>query len=211
MAYTTFTLEKLQDQFGIMALDTSILSNVQAVPVSSWLRETLHRMSDSAFKTRSEKARSEFIIAPILTEILELNQHRFALFSGQYFDVEPETGLSGECDFLLTLQPKASIVSAPVFALIEAIPPEGASWNQEAKKQDIEAGLGQCAAQMLAAQKFNTRKETPQVAVYGCVTTGEIWQFLKLQNNTLEIDTQRYYLNELELLLGALQNVINNF
>ncbi len=199
MAYTTFTLEKLQDQFGIMALDTSILSNVQAVPVSSWLKETLHRMSDSALKTRSEKARSEFIIAPILTEILELNQHRFALFSGQYFDVEPETGLSGECDFLLTMQPKASIVSAPVFALIEA------------KKQDIEAGLGQCAAQMLAAQKFNLRKETPQIAVYGCVTTGEIWQFLKLQGSTLEIDTERYYLNELELLLGALQNVINNF
>jgi hypothetical protein len=168
-------------------------------------------MSDSAFKTRSEKACSEFIIAPILTEILELNHHRFALFSGQYFDVEPETGLSGECDFLLTMQPKASIVSAPVFALIEAIPPEGASWNQEAKKQDIEAGLGQCAAQMLAAQKFNTRKETPQVAVYGCVTTGEIWQFLKLQGSTLEIDTERYYLNELELLLGAMQNVINNF
>jgi hypothetical protein len=90
-------------------------------------------------------------------------------------------------------------VSAPVFALIEA------------KKQDIEAGLGQCAAQMLAAQKFNARKETPQTAVYGCVTTGEIWQFLKLQGSTLEIDTERYYLNELELLLGALQNVINNF
>jgi hypothetical protein len=199
MAYTIFTLEKLQDQFGIMALDTPVITNVQPIPVSSWLKETLHRMSDSAFKTRSEKARSEFIIAPILTELLELNQHRFALFSGQFFDVEPETGLSGECDFLLTLQPKASIVSAPVFALIEA------------KKQDIEAGLGQCAAQMLAAQKFNLRKETPQNAVYGCVTTGEIWQFLKLQNSTLEIDTERYYLNELELLLGALQAVINNF
>lgn len=199
MAYTNFTLEKLQDQFGISAIDSPILQAVKPVPVSSWLVETLHRMSDSAFKTRSEKARSEFIIAPILTEMLERNEHRFALFSGQYFDVEPEVGLSGECDFLLTLQPKASIVTAPVFALIEA------------KKQDIEAGLGQCAAQMLAAQRFNQRKETPQNAVYGCVTTGEIWQFLKLHESMLEIDTERYYLNELELLLGALQTVIDAF
>ncbi len=194
-----FTLEKLQEQFGLNALDVKVIPEIKPIPTSSWLIETLQRMSGSAFKTRSEKARSEFIIAPILTEMLERNQHRFALFSGQYFDVEPEAGLSGECDFLLSLQPQASIVTAPVFALIEA------------KKQDIEAGLGQCAAQMLAAWRFNQRKAMPQGAVYGCVTTGEVWQFLKLEENTLEIDTERYYLNELELLLGAMQWIVDQF
>lgn len=194
-----FTLEKLQEQFGLNALDVKVIPEIKPIPTSSWLIETLQRMSGSAFKIRSEKARSEFIIAPILTEMLERNQHRFALFSGQYFDVEPEAGLSGECDFLLSLQPQASIVTAPVFALIEA------------KKQDIEAGLGQCAAQMLAAWRFNQRKAMPQGAVYGCVTTGEVWQFLKLEENTLEIDTERYYLNELELLLGAMQWIVDQF
>lgn len=194
-----FTLEKLQEQFGLNALDVKVIPEIKPIPTSSWLIETLQRMSGSAFKTRSEKARSEFIIAPILTEMLERNQHRFALFSGQYFDVEPEAGLSGECDFLLSLQPQASIVTAPVFALIEA------------KKQDIEAGLGQCAAQMLAAWRFNQRKAMPQGSVYGCVTTGEVWQFLKLEENTLEIDTERYYLNELELLLGAMQWIVDQF
>lgn len=39
---------------------------------------------------------------------------------------------------------------------------------------------------------------------YGCVTTGEDWQFLKLEQNIITFDNKRYYINEVEKILGVL-------
>lgn len=45
--------------------------------------------------------------------------------------------------------------------------------------------------------------------IYGCVTTGTEWQFLKLENRTCFVDTERYYIDKLENILGALQAVVD--
>ena len=103
------------------------------------------------------------------------------------------------------------MLQAPIVSVVEAIPPEGASWNQEAKRQDIELGYGQTVAQMIASVEFNTRDATPMPMIYGCVTTGEVWQFLRLSQEILEIDSMRYYLNELPELLGAFRHIIEQF
>jgi hypothetical protein len=144
----------------------------------------------------SEKARSEFIVAPILLALRELSGERIAILSGQRFDVDPGRRLVGECDFLLMLSDPLPLVRAPVLAVVEA------------KKQDMEGGLGQCVAQMVAVQVFNERAGQPFPAVHGCVTTGDVWQFLRLAGTALTLDQGRFYLDNLGGILAALQATI---
>ena len=139
----------------------------------------------------SEKARSEFIVAPILLAARELSGNRFAIFSGERLDVDPESGLVGECDFILTLGPAVPPLEAPVMTIVEA------------KKNDIEAGLGQCIAQMVAAHQFNEASDRAGSPVYGCVTTGEAWQFLRLDGPAALLHDRRYYRDDLGGILGV--------
>ncbi len=72
----------------------------------------------------------------------------------------------------------------------------------------IKAGLGQCGAEMVAAQQLNARSDLHQ-PVYGCVTTGSEWKFLKLVDRTLEIDQHEYFINEVPVILGVLLSVFD--
>jgi hypothetical protein len=78
----------------------------------------------------------------------------------------------------------------------------------EAKKNDIEGGLGQCIAQMVAARLFNQAAGEGARPVYGCVTTGEAWQFLRLADGTALIDQRRYYIDRVEEILAVIQAIV---
>jgi hypothetical protein len=197
MAYTDFSLDRLRKTFGLTLAQTTLLGRPTPVPISPWLQETLDRGMPLALV--SEKARSEFIIVPILLTSRELSQNRVAIYSGQRLDVDATSGLTGECDFILTATAPLPVMQAPIICIVEA------------KKNDIESGLGQCAAQMLGAQRLNQQEGTGIETVYGCVTTGEAWQFLRLNQTTLELDTERYYINEVGTILAVLQAIIGQF
>jgi hypothetical protein len=81
----------------------------------------------------------------------------------------------------------------------------------EAKKNDIKEGLGQCIAQMIGAQLFNQKENNDIEVIYGCVTTGEDWQFLRLEGQTIDMDENRYYINELGRLLWIFQSIIDTY
>ena len=80
----------------------------------------------------------------------------------------------------------------------------------ESKNKSPEEGFAQCAAEMYAAQIFNKRMKEPDRAIFGTVTNGFDWIFLKLEENVVIVDIDRYYLNELPKLLGIFQYVIEN-
>jgi hypothetical protein len=80
----------------------------------------------------------------------------------------------------------------------------------EAKKNDTEIGVPQCAAQMIGARLFNEKKGIKQETVYGCVTTGKEWLFLKLEDK-IYIDKKTYNLENIEDLLGVFQTIIDYF
>ena len=103
------------------------------------------------------EARSEFVVTPILLAGKEFAVGDLAIFSGQRLDVEPTRGLSGECDYILARTAPIPRLRAPFFTVLEA------------EKADIEAGLGQCVAQMVGAQLFNERSKTAIDVVFGCV------------------------------------------
>ncbi len=193
MAYSDFTLERVAQSLGVTTQQGELFDSVPAVGVTAWLRESLDKRTQLALS--SEKARSEFIVAPILLTSRDLSPVPLAIHSGQRLDVDPSKGLVGECDFILAIAPSVPPLRGPIATIVEA------------KKNDIEAGLGQCIAQMVAADLFN-QAAGHSGPIYGCVTTGEVWQFLQLVGPTAILDQRRYYLHELTSILGAIQAII---
>jgi hypothetical protein len=57
----------------------------------------------------------------------------------------------------------------------------------EAKKENITADLGQCVSERIAARIFNERTGKESLAIYGTVTTGSVWQFLKLDGKSFRL------------------------
>ncbi len=198
MAYSDFSLASVKKIFQLKEQTIDLFSQVKPIEISQWLEETLSISTKLALASSSEKARSEFIIAPILLELEKRNPEQLAIFSGERLDVDKDKGLQGECDFILSKGYLTSSLQAPIFSLVEA------------KKNDIKEGLGQCVAQMLGARCFNQAEANSIPYIYGCVTTGENWQFLKLDSDLLYLDKQRYYLNELNKLLGILQFIVDD-
>ncbi|OUD13778.1 hypothetical protein [Thioflexithrix psekupsensis] len=192
-SYADWSLDALRKAFALQMIRQDLFPATVTEPIvpALWLQEILQRGQHLALA--SEKARSEFIIAPILLFISDLLEKNITVYSGVRFDVDKEKGLHGICDFILSRSPALPTVQAPVFMLVEA------------KKNDIEEGLGQCAAEMVAAQWFNQQENTPIATVYGCVTTGETWQFMALQENTLCMDDRKYFITDLTLILNRLK------
>ena len=194
MAFSDFTLEQVARVLGVTTREADLFPNPQAVVTPGWLRETLEKRTQLSLI--SEKSRSEFIVVPILLASRELSPYPLAIFSGQRLDVDPALGLVGECDFILAATDPIPPLRAPIATIVEA------------KKNDIESGLGQCAAQMVAARMFNQAAGRGEAPVFGCVTTGEVWQFLQLSDGTAMIDRRRYYLDNVEGILVAIQEII---
>ncbi len=125
--------------------------------------------------------------------------YQISLFSGIDFNVDPERGLNGFCDFLISLSQEQLFVRAPVVTLVET------------KNENLKSGLGQCIAEMIAAQEFNRQKQNQQIKiVYGVVTIGTIWQFLQLENQVVSIDLTEYYIKDVTKILGILISTIKN-
>ncbi len=196
MAYSDFRLEEVITQFQLTEQSIPIFESITPIPLSDWLQETLAVSQQLALLGATDKARSEFIVAPVLLELQRHNPDKIAIYSGKRLDVDSDRGLNGECDFILGKGAMSHVINAPIIAVVEA------------KKQDLEIGLGQCAAQMVGGYLFNQKKGQLIPTIYGCVTTAENWQFLKLADHSLLIEPRTYYLNELELILGIFEAII---
>jgi len=197
MAYSDFKLKELVKQFDLTLKENQdLFADISEVESSEILKVALKENAALAVDINTEKARSELIIAPILLEVRRQLNYQIGLFSGSEFNVAPEKGLNGTCDFLMSLSAERLFISAPVITLVEA------------KKEDIKAGLGQCAAEMLAAQLFNEEEGNQIPIIYGAVTSGTVWRFLKLEGNIVSIDAIEYYLTEIGKILGILLSAI---
>ncbi len=193
MPYSDFSLEKVKRTFELTTSETvDLFGDVPELECSALLTEILRYNTPLAVASNSEKARSEMIISPILIDLRRLSKERINLFSGIEFDVDSERGLNGICDFIISNSSEILFVSAPIITLVEA------------KKENITASLGQCVAEMLAARIFNERAGNEVSTIYGVVTTGSIWKFMKLDGSVISIDLTEYYLKDVNKILGIL-------
>jgi hypothetical protein len=195
MAYSDFTSVELTKKFGIRYRAAHLFPNYEPIEPSNWLKETLQKGRSLGFG--SEKSRSEPLVTPILLELSDRNNHHFSIYSGMNLDIDEKLGLKGECDFIFSFSRVQDFITAPIFCITEA------------KKQDLEHGTIQCAAQLIGAKRFNEMDIYPIDVLYGCSTTGIEWRFLKYIDNQIIIDEKRYFINELPQLLGVLQWIIN--
>ncbi len=196
MAYADFTLDKVEAALGVSLSLGNLFPNLDPLPVPQWLSDSLERGRASAAIV-TEKSKSEFLVVPILLAARESYPELLAIFSGPRFDVDPSQGLVGECDFILARTAPVPRLKAPLVTILEA------------KKGDIEAGLGQCIAQTVAARIFNERAGEPARALYGCVTSGNDWQFLRLDGSEVVLDRKLWYLDQVGGILAVFQAILN--
>ena len=198
MAYSNFTLETVRETFQLeMVQSTGLFSKTERVEPSAELTKALGKKVPLAVAIGTEKAKSEMIVTDILVELREYFKQRISLFSGIDFNVDTENDLTGVCDFLVSLSPNQYYLESPVIILVEA------------KKDDLIIGLGQCVAEMIAAQRFNAEKGNDIPRVYGATTTGTNWLFLKLEGKQLHIDMSTYALERCDKILGILASMVS--
>jgi hypothetical protein len=198
MAFSDFTFPQVQQDLGLALNETDLFSPVPALSLREDFVTTIADGATVALAVNTEKAKSEFIIAPVLLEVRRLCRGAVGLFSGVALDVEPAKGLSGVCDFLLTKPAHQFILSAPVVVVVEA------------KNDNLRNGLGQCIATTYAAALYNQRADSPGTTVCGVVTTGSAWKFLRLEGTTVTIDLKEYYIDNLDKLVGVLTYIVQN-
>ena len=198
MAYESFTLALLEQRFTLTYRQTEdAFGSLAPIEPSDFLRTAVARGLPLVVGKTSEKARSEVLVMPVLLEVREIRGRQVAIFSGVKFDVDRKSGLFGYCDFLITRDPMVDDIRAPVVAVAEA------------KKEDLNAGLPQCVAEMVATQKFNRDRDSDVRVVYGAVTDGTRWRFLQLEGATVSIDLREYPLAELARILGVLVAMVS--
>lgn len=199
MAYSDFTIRKVKDDFGLTLIeDQDVFEGVEPIHVSDHFKKTLDNNVPLALAINTEKARSEFIIAFVLLELRNHlhNQVSLSLFSGIEFDVDKEKKLHGFCDFIISLSPEQLFLTSPVVAIVEA------------KNENIIAGIGQCLAEMVASKLFNERENNEVAHVYGVVTTGSLWKFIKLTDTIAFVDKKEYHIECIDKIMGILTAMI---
>ena len=197
MAYSDFKLNEVSQRFGLTVNEASgMFADVPEAECSDLLVTILGENVDLAVAINTEKARSEMIISPVLLEIRRKFKGQISLFSGVDFTVDVQQGLNGFCDFIISSSKEQLFVRAPVITLVET------------KNENLKSGLAQCIAEMVAAQLFNERQGNEIKSIYGVITIGTIWQFLKLQDKVISIDLSEYYIKDIKKILGILVSTI---
>ena len=197
MPFSSFTIKKVQKEFSLEIIDNvDLFSGMEPREISNHLKETLSDNVSLAVSVNTEKARSELIIAPVLVEIRKIFNKKISFFSGIEMNIDKERDLVGFCDFIISKSPEQLFLSTPVISVVEA------------KNENIMNGLGQCAAEMIASQIFNEQDGTTLSKIYGVVTSGNLWKFLKLEGNKIYIDLDDYSIKEVSKIIGILCSMI---
>jgi hypothetical protein len=199
MAYSDFTLQEVVQRFQLVLEEQhNLFAAVPEVVPGDFLCAILDENVPLALALSTEKARSELMIAPVLVEVRKLARRQISLFSGADFPVDATQGLTGVCDFLIAQSREQFFIHTPVVVIVEA------------KNENFKAGMGQCSATMMAAQCFNAREGPSLTTIYGAVTTGNVWKFLKLEGHTLFIDLPEYYIERVGKILAILLTMVGH-
>lgn len=197
MPYSSFNLKRVKAELNINLIETQgVFEKIEPVEISQILKDILEEHVPLAISINTEKARSELIIANILVEVRRRFKHKISLFSGVEFNVDKEKDLDGFCDFIISHSPEQLTLNSPVIAIVEA------------KNENMVGGLGQCIAEMVAVTIFNRQEKYSVEKIYGAVTSGTAWQFLRLTGNDAEIDLKEYFIDNPGKIIGILSAMI---
>lgn len=193
LTFSSMTWEILDQQYGIaLAPKETLFPAIEPIEPSSILTGTLGRSRRA--RLINERAKAYRLVDPVLAELEVLRDGKIASLPEVPLEVKGVAGLRGCPDFLISGSTTYKII--PIVAIVEA------------KKDDIDAGLPQCVAELYASYLLNDRRPG---RIYGCVTTGRDWQFVRLdgQSKRAVVDLDTRYINELPILLGIFCQIID--
>jgi len=182
-----YPTEEIVGEFGysfslqVITLPESDTYNADAVKA---LQATYYTIFPKITLT-SEIAKREFLIAPILLEIVKETDSKISI----EYPIEIDDKLSGSLDYLIRARQQLLVV--------------------EAKKGDLDKGFNQLAAELIALDKY---EENENGMLYGAITIGEMWRFaiLDRQKKHLSKDIHSYRIPEdMEHVFRILFGIIN--
>jgi len=193
MPYSSFrTLEQVEE-LGLCVVKTKLFPKPPTAnsPLSEILTQNLERGKNLVLSSSSEKAKSEFIIAPLIAELWA--EHHCGIFSGASLNVDTSKQLNGELDFAISKEDSVELKD-PILVIVES------------KKGELKDGLYQLCAEMYAAMILGNDGHD----IYGILTTGMLWQFLKLAkgDRSVYLDTVTYGMNEIDVVYHRLVDII---
>ncbi len=124
------------------------------------LQETYYQIFPN-ISLNSEIAKREFLIAPILTEIVKNTDSKINV----EYAIEVDDKLSGSLDYLIRGNQELLVI--------------------EAKKGDLDKGFNQLSAQLIALDKYEESDFSH--ILYGAITIGEVWKFAILNRTEKKI------------------------
>ncbi|WP_375416482.1 hypothetical protein [uncultured Hymenobacter sp.] len=196
LTYSQVTFKTLREHFGIRVETIPFLPPIVPRALPDWLVRYLAINPLTPTISKSEKAVSEVLIAPVLSAVKEHYAGQIGVFSGEPLSTDE---LVGVCDFIITASATAPLAEPPIIVLVKA------------KRQNILSGVPQCAAEMLAARELNRQENIAYPAIYGCVTSGIEWAFLRLQQDLVQADPSVFNHRELEQVLGVFDYLLTQF
>jgi hypothetical protein len=195
MAFRDFSFPKVEQDLGLHIRDADLFANAPECPVRPSIAELVHEGAQLALANSTEKAKSEFIIAPVLLELRRLAGGKISLFFGVEWEVDPARGLAGYCEFIMTKGGSEHVLRAPFVAIVEA------------KNDLIRTELGQYIAAMYAARISNERTHERSGPIFEVVTTGAAWKFLRMEGEDVLLDREERFIDDLPRIMGILKAI----
>lgn len=199
MSYKDWTIEQVISSGFMIEVREGVFTPVRSV-ISERLKEEIEQLKLGAYDTSTEMGVMEFIITPILKDVVKITKNLVSIFVGKTFNIDTSRDLVGQPDYILGGR-VMDVVTAPVVIVAEA------------KNGDLNKGFAQCMAEMIAAQIFNERKGV-QKTIYGVVSGGDLWAFMKLEGNKFSVEQDKYQFRgneEAEILVGIIVSMIEEF
>jgi hypothetical protein len=196
MAFSDFTYPAVVRDLGLTETAVAdLFGHVPPTPPSAATAAILPAAVRLGTSAHTEASRSTWMVGTVLLDFWSRYGGQLTLIAGATFAADPDAGLTGYCDFLIGRTPQRPVIQAPVMLVFEA------------KRDSIPDRLGRGIAGLVGLQRFNRREGTPADPVYGCVTTGSLWKFLRLSGTTVTVDLTEYTITQVDRILGILTHI----
>jgi hypothetical protein len=183
------SINKVRDYYPNLVLSNErfIPKNIAQIEIEPYLEKQIDH-SLLSYK-RNETFADKFLIAPVLNNIW-LKHPKLNLWTEKF--IKADEKLQGRPDYLVSPldRKQYEVLSLPIIILVEA------------KQDNFTLGWGQCLAEMLACQKLNKSED---IIIYGIVSTGQSWEFGKLEKDIFINDSNSYSISNLPQTL----NIVN--
>ena len=193
----------LQEKFGkTLTKKESLFANTEHRKPSTWLNETLEITLPLIKQIgKSEQARSAFVISNIILEFYKCSDLNVSVYTEQELKAD---GLTGHPDYILARRPSTSS-GVDEYKVVIEVKKGGEGYRNFGRN------YGQCMAEMIAMQCFNTKNKSKVSNIYGVLTNAETWQFMKLTDDKFQVDTKKYRIDkQRKLILGILDAMISD-